>query len=138
MLEGPFEHGAAHAAAPVLRQDPRRDVGASGLRPIRKPAARELAVQLREQEQPGRRFERSHLLLGRCRLVRQHASPDCDPRVEVGVALNLPDGDHPDRFSFPCFFAYCSPRRKIASPIGAETTPITSSGQISSHIVESP
>jgi hypothetical protein len=45
---------------------------------------------------------------------------------------------YPDRFSFPCFFACVSPSRKIQSPTGAATTPITSKGQISSHIVPTP
>ena len=49
--------------------------------------------------------------------------------VDVDCALA-----HPDRFSFPCFFAYCSPRLKTQSPSGTETAPISSSGQISSHI----
>ena len=45
---------------------------------------------------------------------------------------------HPDLFSFPCFFAYCSPRPKTQRPSGIETAPMISSGQISSHIAVRP
>ena len=44
----------------------------------------------------------------------------------------------PHRFSFPCFFAYCSPRANTHSPSGIETTPMIMSGHSSSHIAVSP
>ena len=40
---------------------------------------------------------------------------------------------HPDRFSFPCFFACRSPTRKTRSPIGVASTAMISSGQTSAH-----
>ena len=40
---------------------------------------------------------------------------------------------HPDRFSFPCFFAYRSPTLKIARPIGVASTAMISSGQTFAH-----
>ncbi len=45
---------------------------------------------------------------------------------------------HPDLFSLPCFFAYCSPRLNTHSPSGIETTPMMISGQSSSHIAVIP
>src|SRR5215217_6959851 len=58
-----------------------------------------------------------------------------DRVVDLGAALEvrarLGGADHPDRFSFPCFFAYRSPVRKVNRPSGTETAPITSSAQIS-------
>ena len=138
VLEQPLEQRAAHTATAVLGQDARCDEAAARVRPRREPAPGELAVQLGKQEQPIRRLQRAHLLDvaagsfgSTSRRTRIHASRSAS-------ALHRPDGDHPDRLSFPCFFACCSPRRKIASPTGAATAPITSSGQISSHIVERP
>src|SRR3970282_1731863 len=45
---------------------------------------------------------------------------------------------HPDLFSFPCFFAYSSPRWKTHRPRGMVTAPMTSNGTISSHISDMP
>ncbi len=35
----------------------------------------------------------------------QHGAANLDPGLEVGVSLGRSNDDHPDRFSFPCFFA---------------------------------
>src|SRR5581483_4917333 len=50
---------------------------------------------------------------------------------------DVPD-DHPDRFSFPWRFAYCSPRRKTQSPSGIDAAPITISGQMSPQTAAGP
>ena len=45
---------------------------------------------------------------------------------------------HPDRFSFPCFFACRSPTRKTARPIGVARTAMISSGQTSAQTMPVP
>ena len=45
---------------------------------------------------------------------------------------------HPERFSFPCFFAYRSPTLNTESPIGIENAPITSSGHTSAQARPAP
>src|SRR5215210_9095935 len=70
------------------------------------------------------------------RLARCDRRPDLAPGCEVGVRLRA--ADHPDLFSFPCRFAYCSPIRKTSRPSGIETAPIRTSGQSSSPIAVTP
>src|SRR5438876_1165295 len=75
-------------------------------------------------------------------------SPDLDHEAAAGLEVRrvvaLRDGPgeqvlgHPDRFSFPCFLAWISPRRKTQIPSGTETAPISSRGQMSPHTVPSP
>src|ERR671910_763777 len=48
------------------------------------------------------------------------------------------EAGHPDRFSFPCRFAYSPPRRKTQRPSGIVTIPITTSASNSSPIDVSP
>src|SRR5262249_35868141 len=73
--------------------------------------------------------------------------PDGQRRVVVPLHLHavatgcgLLEGDlhQPLRFSFPCFFAYRSPRWKMARPSGIATTAMRSSGQTLAHARPAP
>src|SRR5262249_22186186 len=74
-------------------------------------------TRLAPDEAPGRRDE-TGLPLGDVEDLQQP--------VDVDRVLH-----QPLRFSFPCRFAYTSPRRNTHSPSGTETAPMTRSGQMS-------
>jgi hypothetical protein len=63
----------------------------------------QLSVRVGQEEQPAHLG--AQLLDRRSALSAEHALLDLPPRLEVGVGLGSPELDHPDLFSFPCFFA---------------------------------
>ncbi len=114
------------------RERPPRDRGARG-----DGAADDVPVPQREQVPPVRVVpERATEIHDPDRQVGLDRVLHAHPGLELGVAESL--DDHPDLFSLPCFFAYTSPRLKIASPSGMQTTPITSSGHTSAHMTPRP
>jgi len=139
VIDEAVEQQAADPTPTRLGQHAGRDEPAAGrVRHPGQPAARELPVQLGEHAQLLRLRARADLLDRPGRLVREDDAPHVEPGLDVLVGLDRPEVDHPDRFSFPCRFAYCSPRRKTQSPSGIDTAPITISGQMSPHTAAGP
>ena len=139
MLAEPVQERRAHTTTAVAGQDARRDEPETGeVRAVGETAAGDDVVELGEEHEAIGRLDRAHALDRPRRLIGDDDLLDVEPGLELLVALCLADRDHPLRFSFPWRFAYISPRLKTHRPSGIETAPITSSGQISSHMRPAP
>ena len=69
------------------------------------PGPDDLAVELRDDDEPLGLGSVAKLLRRPGGLVRQDGPLDAAPGFEVRIRVGLPDADHPDLFSFPCCFA---------------------------------
>ncbi len=141
VVEQRLEERGADAAAARLREDERRDVRVPQVGARDEPRSGEAAVELGDEVEPLRlaREPLAHLHDLRRALVRLDGEPHGAAGLEVGVRLRAAKLDaHPDRFSFPCRFAYRSPVRKTSSPSGIETPPIRSNGHTSAHSSPAP
>lgn len=106
LSEGAEKH-RSDTATSVRRKHARRKEGALAVaRAVAETAARQLSVQLCNEEQPVRRLPLTLQLDRTRRLVRQRDAANANPGFEVPVAFCSANLDcHPDLLSFPCFFA---------------------------------